>query len=150
MKNTKPVAVSKAAFIFCKTTIALILWAALIFQVKWLIFISFFLLAASALAGIQKAPLILLYTITINKLIPSAAEIIDEYGIRFAQSLGAAFNLLCLLFLYLIHEPTGWVIVLVVALLKTSGALGFCTGLKLYECLFRGCCPIFRSKTDAE
>jgi len=134
--------ISKGAFLFCRSTIAAVLWIALIFQVKWLLFVSFLLLATSALSGIKRAPLIVMYTNTLERLIPSAREIVDERGIRFAQALGAALNLLCLLFLYLLNERIGWGMVLIVAILKTAGAFGFCGGLKMYQCLFGKCCPI--------
>lgn len=139
MRKSKPVAVSQAAFVFCKSAIAVILWLAFIFKVKWLVIVSFVILSLSAFLGLSKAPLIVLYTSTIDRIVKSHDEVLDEYSIRFAQGLGALFNLVCLFLLYLVNERMGWAMVFIAAILKTSGALGFCTAIKLYECMFNRC-----------
>lgn len=147
MKVCKPVSVSKAAFIFCKTTIAVILWAALIFKIKWLVVMSFVLLALSALLKIQRAPLIVLYSVTMNKLLKSENEILDEHAMRFAHTMGSVLNLICILLLYFVSESAGWGMVLIVTIAKTAGAMGFCSALKLYGCMTSGkCCRFVRQK----
>jgi hypothetical protein len=147
MVKYKPVSVSKAAFIFCKSTIAVLLWIAFLFRIKWLIIVTFLLLALSAILKIKRAPLIVLYTYTVNKIFKSKDEVLDEYGMRFSHTFGATINLIALIFLYYINTLIGWGIVFFLAIAKTAGALGFCTGLKLYECMSKGgCCSFLKKK----
>jgi len=147
MVKYKPVSVSKAAFIFCKSTIAVLLWIAFLFRIKWLIIVTFLLLALSAILKIKRAPLIVLYTYTVNKIFKSKDEVLDEYGMRFSHTFGATINLIALIFLYYINALIGWGIVFFLAIAKTAGALGFCTALKLYECMSKGgCCSFLKKK----
>lgn len=148
VNECKPVSVSKAAFLFCKYTVAIILWAAFIFKLKWLLFVSFGILALSAILKIQNAPLVWSYTNTINRFIKSENEILDEVGMQFAHTLGSILNLICILLVYSVNTSIGWSFVAIVALAKTAGAMGFCTALKLYNCLKSGgCCNLLAKKT---
>ncbi|MGE5473362.1 MAG: DUF4395 family protein [Ignavibacteriales bacterium] len=147
MKECRPVSVSKGAFIFCKWTVAIIIWAGLIFKLKWMIVLSFAILAFSALLKIQKAPLIFLYTQTINRIFKSTDEILDECGMRFAHTMGSVLTLICIVLLYFVNDTAGWVMVFIVAIAKTAGAMGFCTALKLYGCMSSGgCCRLTRKQ----
>ena len=146
--KSKPVQISKHAFWFCKYSVALLLWIALVFKSKELIVVSFLVLLFSAIFKIRQAPLVVLYTYTLGKIIQSPKETLDEYGMRFAHSLGALLNFICLLLLYYGNFRLGWVFVFFVALAKTSGALGYCGGLKLYNCLSKGGCCSFLSKKN--
>ena len=135
MKECRPVAVPHAAFNFCKYTMALIFWLSLIFHSKLLVIVGFLILLLSSLLKVKKAPLVFLYTYTIDKLFPSKKEILDEKAVCFAHEVGATMALISLLFLYFIHPLTGWVIIGVLAFLKTSASFGFCGAMKLYGCL---------------
>jgi len=149
MKECRPVSVSKGAFVFCKWTVAIIIWVALIFRLKWMIVLSFAILALSAILKIERAPLIFLYTQTVDRIFKSSKEILDECGMQFAHTMGSILTLICLLFLYFINEKIGWILVFIVAIAKTAGAMGFCTALKLYGCMASGgCCRLTRKEND--
>lgn len=146
MKACKPVLVPKGSFIFCKYGVALIIWAGLLLQQKWLLLVSFGILALSAILKIERAPMILFYRQTIDRLFPSAKEVVDENALCFAHTFGAVLNGMGLLFLYFGSAPVGWGIILVLALAKISGALGYCGAVKLYGCLNSGTCCRFMAK----
>ncbi|MGE5329175.1 MAG: DUF4395 family protein [Deltaproteobacteria bacterium] len=149
MKECRPVSVSKGAFIFCKWTVAIIIWASLIFRIKWLILLACGILVLSAILKIQKAPLIFLYTQTIDRIFKSPNEILDECGMQFAHTLGGVLTLICALLLYFVNDTAGWIMVFIVAIAKTAGAMGFCTALKLYGCMSSGgCCRLTRKEND--
>jgi len=135
MKECRPVAVPSAAFNFCKYTVASIFWLSLIFQSNILVAVGFSILLLSALLKVKNAPLVYIYTNTINKKFPSKTEILDEKAVRFAHIVGTIMSGTALLFLYFIHPLTGWVITGVLAVLKTSASFGFCGAMKLYGCL---------------
>lgn len=146
MKACKPIAVPKGSFIFCKYGVALIVWAGLLLQLKWLLVVSFVILALSALLKIERAPMIFIYTHTIDRFFPSPKEIVDEHALCFAHTFGATLNLVGLLFLYFGYAPVGWGFILVLALAKISGALGYCGAAKLYGCMNSDTCCQFMKK----
>jgi hypothetical protein len=135
MKECKPVAVSHGAFNFCKYTMASIFWLSLILQSKVLVLVGFSILLLSAVLKVRNAPLVFLYTHTIDKIFPTKKEILDEKAVCFAHIVGAVMSGLALLFLYFIHPLTGWILTGVLAVLKTSASFGFCGAMKLYGCL---------------
>jgi hypothetical protein len=135
MKEFRPVEISNSAFNFCKYGIASILWLSIIIQSKSLVFIGFAILLLSAILKVRRAPLILLYTFTIDKLTRPKRIVIDEGAVRFAHIVGAIFSGVALIFLYYINPLIGWIITGLLALLKTSGAMGYCGAMKLYSCL---------------
>lgn len=145
MSEYKPVAISKGAFAFCRYSIAIMIWCALLFQAKGFVVGAFVILLFSYILKVQRAPLVFLYTVTIDKIIPSSKELVDEKGIRFAHLVGTIFSGLCCLFLFYIHPLTGWILTFLLAILKTSAAFGFCSALKLYTCMTGGnCCRVGR------
>ena len=131
----RPVEISNGAFSFCKYTIALLLWASLLMQSKIMLLLCFIILMLSVLLKVKNAPLVFLYSSTLDKFLPSGRVVIDENAVRFAHIVGSIFSGAALIFLYFIHPLTGWVITLILAILKTSGALGFCGAMKIYGCL---------------
>jgi hypothetical protein len=135
MKECKPVEIPNGAFNFCKYTVALLLWASLILHSKVLVLICFAILVLSALFKVKNAPLVFLYTYTLEKIFVSKRIILDENAIWFAHTVGAVFAGAALVLLYFINPFLGWVITGILAVLKTSGALGFCGAMKLYGCL---------------
>jgi hypothetical protein len=150
MTECKPVSVPSAAFVFCRYTLMIMVWGALIFRWKWLAGLVFIILILSASFKIGRAPLIVLYSCTINRLFKSHNEILDENAMRFAHCLGATIILISLLFLYLINERVGWVILFFLAIIKTIGALGYCPASKLYSCITAGGCCRFIRKNSHE
>lgn len=135
MKEYRPVEVSNNAFNFCKYGISALLWLSVILQSKFLVGICFAILLLSAAFKVRRAPLILLYTYTIDKLMSSRKILLDEGAVRFAHIVGAVFSGAALIFLYYINPFIGWIITGLLALLKTSGAMGYCGAMKLYSCL---------------
>jgi len=146
MTKYKPVSISKASFAFCRYSVAVLVWASLIFQIKWIMVLVFFILALSALLKIQKAPMILLYKYTIGKIIKSKDEILNENAMRFAHTMGTILSFICILFLYFINAYAGWILVLCFAVLKTVSAFGMCPASKLYECMGNKSCCAFAKK----
>jgi hypothetical protein len=135
MKECRPVVVPHAAFNFCKYTMASIFWLSLIFQSKLLVIVGFSILLLSALLKVKNAPLVFLYTYTIDKIFPSKKEILDEKAVCFAHIVGAIIAGIALLFFYFINPLIGWILICVLAFLKTSASFGFCGAMKLYGCL---------------
>ncbi|HWP95460.1 MAG TPA: DUF4395 family protein [Syntrophomonadaceae bacterium] len=135
MVELRPVEVPNASFNFCKFTISILLWVSLILQSKLLVTIILGLLVLSAILKVRNAPLVFLYTHTLNRIFPSPPIILDENAVRFTHIVGAAFATNAVVFLYFIHPLTGWIITGVLAALKTSGAFGLCGAMKLYSCM---------------
>ncbi len=135
MKEYRPTEVSNGAFNFCKYGVATLLWLSIVLQSKLLAATCFAILVLSAIFKVKRAPLVLLYTFTIDKLISSKRIILDEQAVQFAHIVGAVFSGIALVFLYFVHPFTGWIITGILALLKTSGAMGYCGAMKLYSCL---------------
>jgi len=134
--------VSKGAFVFCRFTITILVWAAFVFKIKELVFLTFLLLAASAILTIKRAPLLMLYSVTIDKLFPSSKIDLDFKGMRFAHTLGSFLSGICTILVYL-NISFCWYVLLGFALLKTISAVGFCPGEKLYSCVSKGgCCSL--------
>jgi hypothetical protein len=144
---SKPVVVAKGAFVFCRYSLAVLIWVAFILHIKSLVLLSILLLGLSALLKIKKAPLIYLYEQTLEKLFASGEEVLDEHAMRFAHTLGAGLSLVSALFLYSPFEKVGWIVLLGVAIIKSIGALGLCAASKLYGCINSGgCCRLTRRK----
>lgn len=146
MREYKPVAVPGAAFNFCRYGVSLILWAGYFWRWPELVVLSFVILALSAILKIERAPMIYFYKNTVDKLFPSPVVILDEHAMRFAHTLGSLLTLTCVILLYT-AEGWGWRLVIVAAVLKTIGALGYCSGVKLYNCLNSDtCCSFLRKR----
>jgi len=147
MQIQEPVAVSKAAFIFCRWTMALVVWASWWFHSLALLIFAALVFTASAILNVNRAPLVWIYTATINRLLPSPEVLLDAKGMRFAHQTGAVFALACILLVLCIPLPTTWNFVLVFAVLKTISAVGFCPASKMYQCMTGGQCCSFLKKT---
>ncbi|MCL2816447.1 MAG: hypothetical protein FWD23_17770, partial [Oscillospiraceae bacterium] len=81
MAKFKPAAISKGSFAFCRIVVAGLLWLGIILQTKWLVGAVFLIMLFSAVLKVEKAPLILLYKYTADKIKPSKNIIVDEKGI---------------------------------------------------------------------
>jgi len=143
MAEFKPVSISKGSFAFCRTTVAGLLWLSVIFQFKWLVVVTFIIMLLSALLKVRRAPLILIYKYTIDKINQSENVIVDEKGISFSHWVGAIFSVICIVVLYFGNNFAGWVITAIFAVLQTLAAFGFCSALKLHGCMTSGnCCRV--------
>lgn len=140
-----PATISKGSFAFCRIVIAGLLWLAILLQIKWLIGVVFIIMLCSAIFKVEKAPLILLYKYTVDKIHPSKNVIVDEKGIFVSHLVGTIFAAICLSILYFVNNLAGWIVTGVFAILQTSAACGFCSALKLYTCMTGGnCCRVGR------
>lgn len=140
MAGFKPVTITTGSFAFCRYTVAVLAWLSLILQSKLLLVILFVIMLLSYLLKVGRAPLIVLYRQTVDRIRPSAPVVVDEKGIRFAHAVGAGFSLLCLVVLQWGSPLAGWILTGCLAILKTSAAFGFCSALKLYNCWTGGSC----------
>jgi len=143
----KLVKAPRAAFIFCRYSVAIIVWISLILQSKELFLVAFLILFLSALFGVNHAPMVLLYSFTINKIKKSSIEILNKTAMRFAHTLGAIISGIIVLVLYFSNEKMGWILVFFFAILKSISAFGFCPASKLYSCATNGkCCRLSKKK----
>lgn len=140
MAQFKPVSISKGGFAFCRTVIALLLWIGVIFQAKEFVVAVFIIMLLSAILKVEKAPLIMLYKYTIGRFKKDETVIVDEKGIYVSHLVGAIFALVCVVLLYSGLTTIGWGVTIIFAILQTSGAFGFCSVLKLYNCMNNGTC----------
>jgi hypothetical protein len=143
------VAIPKAAFVFCRYTMAALIWLAFLLKIKVLVAVVFVLLVASAVLSIRRAPLVWIYTQTIHRVAKSADEFLSLNGMRIAHSMGAMFAAICLLFLYVLNERIGWALTLVYCVVKTISAIWACPVYKLYACMKSGNCCTFLKKKQA-
>jgi len=144
MVQRTPVSIQSNAFLFCRIGITVILWLAFFLQAAWALWLAFAILALSALLGVDRAPMIVLYNVTLGKLMKSKQEMLDRSAMRFAHTMGTVFSAICLLLLYTLGPVIAWRAVFLLAILKTISALGWCPASKLYTCATGGCCPLSR------
>lgn len=138
----KPVTVPSHAFVFCRYSIAALVWAAWAMRSVWLLAGAAALLGLSAALKVGRAPLIQLYSKTALRFYKSPEEILDETAMRFAHLLGTSFALICLAIIA-ISPRMGWSATMVFAILKTISALGYCPASKLFTCATNTtCCPV--------
>jgi hypothetical protein len=143
MENQNQTAsVPRAAFFFCRYLIAVLAWVAWAFESRPLMIGIFVILALSALLTIRRAPLVLLYTHTLNRIFPSGLEELSVSSMRFAHTLGSIFAGVCLVFLYA-FERAGWRLTLLFCIMKTVSAVGLCPAYKLHRCMTGGSCCAF-------
>lgn len=142
MKECKIVSIPRNAFLFCKWTIALLLWLALILRIKELVLIACAILGLSAILKIRRAPLVYLYSNTVERIFKSKQEMLDENAMRFAHTMGAVMSGICSILLFFISAKAGWIFTGLLAIMKTWGAMGHCSALKLYGCMSNGACCV--------
>ncbi len=145
MGNCKPVEITNASFNFCKYSIAATLWFSIIFRSIGLLCFAIVILVFSAILGVNRAPLIVLYRKTIEYFIPSAKIYVNENAVRFAHIIGAIFGVIGVVLILYVDSLIGWIFIGLLAILKTSGAMGFCGAMKLYDCLNNSngqCCRV--------
>jgi len=146
MTSYKPVSIPNAAFIFCRYSIALLVWLSFFLQSKVILAFVCLIFLLSAILKIKRAPMIWLYSVTFNKIKKSAEVMVDENAMCFAHTLGFLLSGICLLLVFLVYSNGVWYAVLGLALLKTVSAIGFCPASKLYDCLLNGNCCVKKGK----
>ena len=114
----------------------------------WLVAATGSVLGASALLGVRRSPMILLWSATGHRILPTADVVLDANAMRFAHGVGA---LLCgvVYGTLLIRPQAGFFALLALVGLKTVGACGFCTASKLYACAAQGGCCASARRRDA-
>jgi len=138
----KPVTVPSHAFVFCRYTIAALVWAAFFARSVWILAAAGAILFLSALLKVRRAPMIQLYSQTALRFYKCPDEVLDETAMRFAHALGTCFAVVCLILLA-ISPGIGWRATLLFAIMKTISALGFCPASKLFTCATNtSCCPV--------
>ena len=146
MTSYKPVSIPNAAFIFCRYSIAVLVWLSFFLQSKIVLALVCLIFFLSALLKIKRAPMIWLYSVTFNKIKKSKNVLVDENAMCFAHTFGFLLSVGCLLAVTFIHNSNVWYAVLAFALLKTISAAGFCPASKLYDCLLNGNCCVRKGK----
>jgi hypothetical protein len=135
--------VPRAAFAFCRYTVAAMLWAAWLLRCRPLVAAVWALLFLSWALTIRRAPLVVLYTWTVERIRPSAPVALSLGGMRFAHGLGATLGLICVALVYSPWPRAGWAVTLIFCALKTVSAVGLCPAYKLHDCMARGTCCAF-------
>jgi hypothetical protein len=140
MWEYKPVMITKGSFAFCRYTIAIMVWLALLLQDIWFIAAVTLIMVLSAILKVQRAPLVWLYASTVDRVMPSAEEVVNEKGIYFAHCVAVFMGCLCMLLYLVAPAIVVWGVVGIFALLKTMAAFGKCSALKIYGCMANGTC----------
>lgn len=135
MGGLKPITISNSAFNFCKYTMAITLWLSVILKSELLLAIAFIVLIISAIAKVEKSPLVLFYSNTFDKIFKYKEIIIEENAICFAHTVGAVFSGVALILIQFLSPVSGWILVGILAVMKSIASFGFCGAAKLYTCL---------------
>jgi hypothetical protein len=139
------VTIQRNAFLFCRYSVALMVWGALFFEGTrvYLLGAVFVIMALSAALKVHRAPMVWIYTKTVGRVVASKDVVLDIKAMRVAHGLGALLALVCLS-LVLHDKPYAVYAIAVFAALKTASALGACPAYKIYGCLTKGggCCAI--------
>jgi hypothetical protein len=146
MKIVKPVEISAHGFAWCRWGVAVLVWLTLILNNPFPLAVGTVILIFSALLKVRNAPLIWLHRVTLGRLVPSAAVVVDEYSMAFAHTLGSVLAMMCLLAWFIAPAPIPWIATALLGIAKLAGALGYCSGVKLYQCLHSDtCCTFLRN-----
>jgi hypothetical protein len=136
------VIVQRDAFVFCRYSVAMMVWAALLFRNVYVLAAVFAILALSALLKVPRAPMVWAYEHTVGRAYDGPSVILDVRAMQVAHTAGAVMAFVALA-LVAWNPVVGWPFVAVFALLKTASALGFCPAYKLYGCVMSGgCCAL--------
>ncbi len=141
MPRYKPVTIPRAAFAFCRYGLALLLWIGIVLQNIRFIEAAVIIFGLSYLLKVGRAPMVVIYSQTMNRLWRSPDEVVNEHAIRFAHLVGTVLGLIGVLTYYLNHLM-GWIFIGLFAALKSLSALGFCPAAKLYDCATGGSCRL--------
>lgn len=136
--------VQKKAFAFCRYSVTVLVWVAFALLVARMPLASaavlatvFLIMASSAALTVRRAPMILLWTHTFGRFVPSEDVVLDIRAMRFSHVLASILALVAAVWVG-DQRPGAWVFVLFFALLKTFSAVGFCPAYKLWGCVMSG------------
>lgn len=149
MITARPVEIATNGFRFCRYAMAVLLWAAFFLKLPVLVAVGAGIMALSALFTIRYAPLVWLYSQTLERLLPGKTEVLDANAMRAAHVVATVALCLPLLAFHLKYAPAGWMVLGFVAIFKTIGALGYCPVSRMFTCLIgRGgtCCAFLKGK----
>ena len=138
------VRVNKQSVAFCKYTIAGLLWLAVLADSIFLEYLVLAILLLSALVGVQRAPLVVLFDRTFARWVKGEEIYINRYSMRFAHFFGAGFCVVILITHYFLAPLVPLVLTVILALLQTIASFGYCSAQKLYECVVcnSNCCRV--------
>ena len=141
------VQIPRPAFAFCRISLTVLLWLALLLHQTWLVGAVFLILGLSAILKVHRSPMIVLYSQTILRFWPTEHfEFLDVAAMRFAHGMGALLALATGLTL-LFRPAVGWWVLLGFCVMKTVSACGFCPASRLFVCLRKGgCCALTGSR----
>lgn len=148
MSNTQMAIVPKKGFLFCRFTICILFWIAsilLFYGIKWVIFLPFTIMFLSGILTVRRAPLIILYKLLFDRNGSGETEVLNVNSIRFSHFVGSIFSFIVILFLYVFKvDIVAYIFIVILTILQTIAAFGFCSAQKLYECLILGknCCNL--------
>lgn len=138
----KMVKVFRQSVVFCKYGIAGLLWLAVILRSIIPVYIALAILVASALLGVNRAPLVVLFNKTFARRIHADEEYINMHSMRFAHIVGAVFCALSIVSYHLNALLLALILTIFLAILQSIASLGYCSAQKLYECVVcnSNCC----------
>ncbi len=147
------VTVRRAAFAFCRWSMAALMWLGVCLRSELAVGICACFMAANTTLTVGRAPLVMLYTWTIERIVPSSPVVIDKAGMRFGHGVATFAMGIPLLVAHLSGPGTQdamWRVLVFVACFKTLGALGFCPASRWYSCLASGgqCCRFLRGRGE--
>lgn len=143
MKIVKPVEISSHGFAWCRWGVAVLVWVTLLVNHPAPLAAAALILVLSALLKVRNAPLIWLHRVTLGRAVPSPPVVVDEIAMAFAHGLGAVLASLCLLAWFIAPAPIPWIATALLGIAKGAGALGYCSGVKLYQCMHSDTCCSF-------
>lgn len=143
--NFKPVSVPTNSILFCKYGVAILIWIAFITKIYEILIATFLIFLFSAILGINRAPMVVIFSNTIGILIKDSSTIVlDIHDMRFVHFLAAGINLIILSLYYFGFHNQANVFLLIFAILKSLTALGYCPASKLRKCVLgdskKSCC----------
>jgi protein-S-isoprenylcysteine O-methyltransferase Ste14 len=141
----------RQAFAFCRISLTVLLWGALVWKSTWLVLVVFGLLAMSMMLKVQRSPMVQLYWQTVLRIFPTENHVfLDVPAMRFAHGMGATMALVVWVLLQA-NPSTGRYWLAAFCVIKTISAFGFCPASKLFVCLRKGgCCALTRRKCEAK
>ena len=141
------VTIQRNAFIFCRYSVAVLVWSALIFRSIWPLWVVLAIMVLSAVLGVHRAPLVWLWTQTLGRVIRSEDQVLDLQGMRISHAVASGLAVIAIIGVWR-DQPWAWWFVLAFALLKTLSAVAGCPLYKLYGCTIGGgrCCSFLKAR----
>lgn len=141
------VTVQDNAFVFCRYSVAVLVWSSLVFRSIYPLWAVLAVMALSAVLGVDRAPLVWLWTNTLGRVVPSKDVVLDLRGMRISHAVASGLAVIAIIGVWR-EQPWAWWFVGGLALLKTFSAVAGCPLYKLYGCTIGGgkCCSFLRAR----